>query len=587
MEKNQRRSILSWSLMGALLLFCVLLGALQYRLISQVSVAARERLRAGLQNNLNALSRDFDLQILRACQVLLPPDGTPDAAAAESALKANWRRLKLSGQDVHVFRVIGLAVPDKETVRLRKLNPADGALESADWPAEWTALRARLERRLSPQARFDHHADTGSDVPVFEVPVWGNPHLSAFGRRETAWLIFELDPTYLRDVTLPAVIQRHLGSSETGDYQVEVVDSAKPGSIVYRSDAVDLTRNADASIGLFHAASGPFMEGGRGRQEHAGRPGVAPGTPPVAHGGPSLPSRWQIYVRNRAGSLEAVVNRARWVNLLVTFGILLLMLATIAALIRFTRRAQKLAELQLEFVANVSHELRTPLTVIHTAAYNLQGSVANQPRQVERYGAVIQKESGRLKDLVEQVLQFASANAGLAVREHEAVSVSQVIADAAQSVQAVFEQQGCVLHQSVEASLPPVLGDRAALKQAIQNLLSNAAKYGSSESKWVGVEASTARENDREMVEVRVQDRGPGIPGDEREHIFEPFFRGRWAVRNQVHGTGLGLNLVKRVVEAHHGSIQVKSEESHGTEFIVRLPSMITDKEAPYAHSAD
>ena len=75
-------------------------------------------------------------------------------------------------------------------------------------------------------------------------------------------------------------------------------------------------------------------------------------------------------------------------------------------------------------------------------------------------------------------------------------------------------------------------------------------------------------------MEVRVQDRGPGIPGDEREHIFEPFFRGRWAVRNQVHGTGLGLNLVKRVVEAHQGSIQVKSEASQGTEFIVRLPSM-------------
>jgi signal transduction histidine kinase len=295
-----------------------------------------------------------------------------------------------------------------------------------------------------------------------------------------------------------------------------------------------------------------------------------------------------MYVRNRAGSLEAVVNRARWLNTLVTFGVLLLMLATVAALFRFTRRAQKLAELQLEFVANVSHELRTPLTVIHTAAYNLQGSVANQPRQVERYGAVIQKESGRLKDLVEQVLQFASANAGQAIREREAVSVSEVIADAALSVQSIFEQEGCVLHQSLEASLPPVLGDRAALKQAIQNLLSNAAKYGSSENKWVGVEASTLRENDRDVVEVRVQDRGPGIPGDEREHIFEPFFRGRWAVRNQVHGTGLGLNLVKRVVEAHQGSIQVKSEASQGTEFIVRLPSMNPNisSEEPCAHSA-
>jgi signal transduction histidine kinase len=582
--------------MGALLLFCVLLGALQYRLIGQVSVAARERLRASLQNNLDALSRDFDSQIARACQALIPPDGTPDAAAVETAVKANWRRAKSSGQDMRSFRAVGLAFPGTESLTLRKLNPDDGAFQPSDWPAEWRPLQMRLERRIASGGRSDHgHMDHAagspdtSDSPVFEAPVWG---LAKEGRRETAWMIFELNPTYLREVLLPAAIQRHLGSGENLDYQVEVVAWAKPDSIIYRSEGdkpIDLTKTADASIGLFHAASGPFMEGGRGRPERAGRTPGAPGPSAQGRGGPAAANRWQMYVRNRAGSLEAVVNRARWLNTLVTFGVLLLMLATVAALIRFTRRAQKLAELQLEFVANVSHELRTPLTVIHTAAYNLQGAVANQPRQVERYGAVIQKESGRLKDLVEQVLQFASANAGQAIREREAVSVSEVIADAAQSVQSIFDQAGCVLHQSLEASLPPVLGDRAALKQAIQNLLSNAAKYGSSESKWIGVEASTSRENDREVVEVRVQDRGPGIPGDEREHIFEPFFRGRWAVRNQVHGTGLGLNLVKRVVEAHQGSIQVKSEASQGTEFIVRLPSMNPSmkKEEPCAHSAD
>ncbi len=574
MDKNQRRSILSWSLMGALLAFCVLLGALQYRLIGQVSVAARERLRASLQNNLNALSRDFDLQIVRACQALIPPDGTSDAAAA---VQANFRRTKSAGQDLRIFRAVGLALPGTDGLMLRRLNPEDGAFQTVEWPAEWTPLRARLERRIASDGRghMDHGdgSPVSSDTPVFEAPVWG---LAKEGRRETAWIIFELNPAYLRDAVLPAAIQRHLGSGENLDYQVEVIASAKPDSIIYRSDGdkpIDLTKTADASIGLFHTASGPFMEGGKGRPEHAGRPPGLPGLSPQGRG-PTPGFRWQMYVRNRAGSLEAVVNRARWLNTLVTFGVLLLMLATVAALIRFTRRAQKLAELQLEFVANVSHELRTPLTVIHTAAYNLQGAVANQPRQVERYGAVIQKESGRLKDLVEQVLQFASANAGRAIREREAVSVSQVIADAAQSVQSIFEQEGCVLHQSLEASLPPVLGDREALKQAIQNLLSNAAKYGSSESKWIGVEASTSRENDREVVEVRVQDRGPGIPGDEREHIFEPFFRGRLAVRNQVHGTGLGLNLVKRVVEAHHGSIEVKSGASEGTEFIVRIPSM-------------
>jgi signal transduction histidine kinase len=113
----------------------------------------------------------------------------------------------------------------------------------------------------------------------------------------------------------------------------------------------------------------------------------------------------------------------------------------------------------MEFVAGVSHELRTPLTVIHTAAYNLRGSVANHPKQVERYGEVIQRESARLTELVEQILQFASVRAGMVIRERAAVSVSQVIQAASLEVHAVMEQRGCVLEQSVDPFLPSVLGD--------------------------------------------------------------------------------------------------------------------------------
>jgi signal transduction histidine kinase len=149
--------------------------------------------------------------------------------------------------------------------------------------------------------------------------------------------------------------------------------------------------------------------------------------------------RWQLFVRHRAGSLESVVSRTRMRNLAVTSGVLLLMLASLAAIVRFTRRSQKLAELQMEFVAGVSHELRTPLTVISTAGYNLRGKMARDPAQVERYGALIQQESGRLKDLVEQVLRFAGANAGRVVREPEPLSAEAVIEDAIESNRFVIE----------------------------------------------------------------------------------------------------------------------------------------------------
>ena len=100
------------------------------------------------------------------------------------------------------------------------------------------------------------------------------------------------------------------------------------------------------------------------------------------------------------------------------------MMASVAALITYTRRAQRLADLQMDFVAGISHELRTPLTVIHTAAYNLRGKLAANPAQVERYGVLIQQESGRLKVLVEQVLRFSGATAGRVIQNPEPISVA-------------------------------------------------------------------------------------------------------------------------------------------------------------------
>jgi signal transduction histidine kinase len=280
-----------------------------------------------------------------------------------------------------------------------------------------------------------------------------------------------------------------------------------------------------------------------------------------------------MYARHRAGSLEAVVAQLRWRNLAVTAGVLLLMMASVGALITYTRRAQKLADLQMDFVAGISHELRTPLTVIHTAAYNLRGKIAANPAQVERYGVLIQQESGRLKLLVEQVLRFSGATSGRVIQNPEPLSVPNILEETLESVKAVFQEAGCVLETHIDSVLPRVMGDSMALKQALQNLLHNAAKYGAGESHWVGVTAAKAGSESKPMVEIRVADRGPGIPADEQGQIFDPFFRGRRALQDQIHGTGLGLNLAKKIIEAHGGSIQVKSAAMKGAEFVVRLPA--------------
>ena len=278
-------------------------------------------------------------------------------------------------------------------------------------------------------------------------------------------------------------------------------------------------------------------------------------------------------VRNRAGSLAAVVASTRRRNLAVTGAVLLLLVASVGALLRFTRRAQRLARLQMDFVAGIGHELRTPLAVIYGAAYNLRGAVAQNPSQVERYGVLLQQESGRLKDLVEQVLRFSGAEAGRVIHEREPVSIQSLIDQTIESSKSVIQGAQCVVEKKVDPSLPAVLGDPVALKHALQNLIGNAAKYGRNGNNWIGVFASTVAGKTATSVEIRVADCGQGIPEDEKDHVFDAFFRGRRAIQDQIHGAGLGLNLVKKIIEAHGGSIRVESEPMKRTEFIIRLPA--------------
>jgi signal transduction histidine kinase len=134
-----------------------------------------------------------------------------------------------------------------------------------------------------------------------------------------------------------------------------------------------------------------------------------------------------------------------------------------------------------------------------------------------------------------------------------------------------------VVEERIGDDLPPLLGDEKALRHVLQNLIDNVLKYGIHANghggNWMGVYANAFIDAENRFVEIRIADRGAGIPADEQGSIFDAFYRGRRAVQDQVHGTGLGLNLVKTIVEAHGGTVRVKSAPASGTEFIVRLPA--------------
>ena len=569
---QRRRKALSWLFVAGLFLLCGVLGVLQYRWIGEVSLAARDRLRGSLQANLNRLSLDFTTELATACRALLPEGPGLDSKADETDMAARYVQWKSTSRHSGMFRHIAIAEPRNQTLVLRNLDLNQAVFQTVEWPSDWLTVKSHLEVMMPSQPRQRRgfqfpQEDQGTvfDLPAFRNSRPGGPR--EFVPGESPSVLFDVNPEYVRDVLLPELLQRHLETGGTLEYQVEVLTRQHPPQVIYQSDpGAQVAAGADASVGLFELPydqiyrrpSGP---GGRGRGSGRGGPGADSG-------------RWQMFVRHRAGSLEAVVAQARWRNMAVTAGVLLLMMASVAALITYTRRAQRLADLQMDFVAGISHELSTPLTVIHTAAYNLRGKLAANPAQVERYGVLIQQESGRLKELVQQVLRFSSAAAGRAIQNLEPLSVPDVLEETLESATAVFQQAGCVVEKNIQSDLPLIMGDPMALKQALQNLLHNAAKYGAGESRWVGVSASRTGSESSPVVEIRVADRGPGIPSDEQAHIFEPFFRGRNALQDQIHGTGLGLNLAKKIIEAHGGSIHVKSVVMKGSEFIVRLPAV-------------
>jgi signal transduction histidine kinase len=270
----------------------------------------------------------------------------------------------------------------------------------------------------------------------------------------------------------------------------------------------------------------------------------------------------------KAGTLDQRAAAIRTRNLAVSFGMLLLMGVSVGMLLLSSRRARALAVQQMEFVAGVTHELRTPLAVISSASQNLADGVTTGDEQTRRYGSVIRDQGRRLTDMVEQILRFAGLASERAEMRRELVDVVEVIEQAVADCQPDLAAAGCQLTREVPDDLPEVSGDAASLVHCLRNLLSNALKHGAGAP--VHLRASVGADS---RVEIRVVDQGPGIDAADLPHIFEPFYRGRRATSEQIQGTGLGLSLVKKIAEAHDGSIEVTSRPGQGATFLLQLPA--------------
>ena len=255
--------------------------------------------------------------------------------------------------------------------------------------------------------------------------------------------------------------------------------------------------------------------------------------------------------------------------------LLLLGLATLALLLvvglyavsRGVTRELEAARLQSDFVSAVSHEFRTPLTSLKQLAELLSsGRVTSEDRRA-RYYEVMERESGRLHRLVEGLLDFGRMEAGALEFNKERASVRDLVREVVADFEAEIKEHGYGVELSDTESNATVLVDLEALRRAVWNLLDNAVKYSpDSQTVWVDVD----RDDSRATISVR--DEGAGIPATELGTVFNKFVRGTSANGRGTKGTGIGLAMVRHIIEAHGGEVRVESAVGRGSTFTILLP---------------
>ena len=627
-------------LAGGLLGLIVLLAALQYRWLGQISEAERRRMSATAQTSASGFAEDFDRELNRA-YLLFQIGIAPGGGSVPAQLAARYDRWQATARFPRMIKDVYVVTASGGTTTFRHLNAPTRFVEPAEWPEALAPIRAQIGRGPMASVWPDVPALVVASPFLFVSRLSDRPDPQQIDPPEapsdTSYAVLHLDGAYIRGEVLPSLAQHHFQSAAGGfEYELAVVPTAGSGTVYRSVDGFAPTAGtkADATADLFHlrvqdfgplaaeisrfaffTASTPGPAGSRGRAEevaartqtvirHLGAPvhgsTAAQGGGPVSifiqqtdrsgvsatvtdrlystsgatgaiRGSLAGSPHWRLLVKHPSGSLEHAVGSVRQRNLLVSTGILGILGVSVAFLVVSTRRAHDLARRQLEFVATVSHELRTPLAVIRSAADNLADGVVGDEARVRQYGQLVRREGLRLTELVEQVLEFAGLQSGRESARHP-VTVHAVLREAAGAAQADADAARVRIELSIADGLPSVSGDEAALRRAFLNLIGNAVKYGATAG-WVGVRASIAAGR----VEIAISDRGIGIASSEQAKIFEPFYRAPDVVAAQIQGAGLGLSLVKRIVEAHGGTIAVRSAPGEGSTFTVTLPALSGD----------
>jgi signal transduction histidine kinase len=287
----------------------------------------------------------------------------------------------------------------------------------------------------------------------------------------------------------------------------------------------------------------------------------------------------RLELRYRDRSIEQEVRRLALAKTALIGFIDVMLLAGLGLVWANVRRELRLSRLKSDFVANVSHELKTPLALIRLFAETLELGRVPSEEKARQYHRIINKESRRLTQLINNILDFSRIEAGRKEYRFVRGDVGAVVREVVDAYRFPIEQQGFALEVEIADDLPELEIDAEALSQALINLVNNAIKY-SPDQRLIRILARC----DGERVLVSVSDLGIGIPKIEQKKIFEKFYRAESSLIHTTKGSGLGLALVRHIMEAHGGSIEVASTPGEGSTFTLVLP--IAVQKRPEAQAA-
>ena len=618
MGLKTNKSSYTLALTGALAALLVLLAVLQYRWLGQVSVGERQVLQTSLRNRTVDLQQEFNRELARARSTFeIGPESLRNQASGQLAERYDkWTQTApYPGLIKHIF--LAESADHDEHPRLMRFNQRTRQFDESDWTTSFHEVRERSET----EQQSTGHSDEA--IPVLIQAAVARES----SERAAGFVIIALDLAYIRQVFIPTLARLHFNDNGIIDYELTLVNRDNPIEVVYNSrlspsDETSKSQSNDEPVARFNLRAGSIagsyrrepdarelaakreflvsvnprlmqemekrheveLKHEKERNRVLERRGeaftkVSSGEPTIGHLMESQEREgWQVLVGYLPGSLDAAVARARERNLAVSFGILSLLAISIIIIIMNARRAQRLARQQMDFVAGVSHEFRTPLAVIHAVSENLADGLITDRQQIEQCGVVIRNDVRRLAGMVEQVLEFAGAFRGKTLYQPQPVDLTELIEQVLARYPLVEPDKEWQIEKEIQANLPAVLADPAALASAVRNIIDNAIKYGGAHRCWIGIKVHTELSERSQTIRVTIEDRGIGIPASEVPYIFEPFYRGREVIAAQIHGSGLGLSLVKNIIEAHGGTITVASTQGEGSSFTLSLPAVPGDQ---------